>query len=542
MSNKPVVLVINYNENNQPPDETKLNEILSSIEQNKPDIFILTTQDSRSGTDSHIHHSVKEKIENSKKRKYLRRNTKIEESLKKYKLFSKVDGTRLSNSKFGFFNTEKPYNVRTRIWINTETVEHTGLKNFSKNSYSNKVKKDPKLNKNNNSDTDTSKSKSSIPNKINIKKYSYKRITEPEKNGRKGIGSIMTSISLEKNNEYYEYIIFNTNPILSDTTKINSLILANNINYKKGFIQPNNRGFIYNVSMQTMKLKGEIIVLCVSKSQKYLLKKTNIGKNKNTKKNKNIYNFIKNIKNLSKAQVKFTNNTPINNKNIIFTQITNKNNLNHKYKTVPNKNSSVSGRSSLVSFESIGTKKNSELKNNPNVRLESSATENNSHGKYKTVPNENSSVSKINTTMSSIKKNFGILKTNIQTILINCPRPITKESINTYINEYNTSLKKNYVQQIFTFDSLLKDLEDMKKYIEHNNLKNKHKNVYDSINKYLNIWEKINNTLIFLKDKRENTRNNQINKFLINEIPGYIPSRIRFHRLPYSNDGNDGRF
>ena len=141
MSNKPVVLVINYNENNQPPDETKLNEILSSIEENNPDIFILTTQDSMSGTDSHIHHSVKEKIENSKKRKYLRRNTKIEESLKKYKLFSKVDGTRLSNSKFGFFNTEKPYNVRTRIWINTENVEYTGLKNFSKNSYSNKVKK-----------------------------------------------------------------------------------------------------------------------------------------------------------------------------------------------------------------------------------------------------------------------------------------------------------------------------------------------------------------------------------------------------------------
>ena len=59
MSNKPVVLVINYNENNQPPDETKLNEILSSIEENNPDIFILTTQDSRSGTDSHINHSVK---------------------------------------------------------------------------------------------------------------------------------------------------------------------------------------------------------------------------------------------------------------------------------------------------------------------------------------------------------------------------------------------------------------------------------------------------------------------------------------------------
>ena len=535
MSNKPVVLVINYNENNQPPDETKLNEILSSIEENNPDIFILTTQDSMSGTDSHIHHSVKEKIENSKKRKYLRRNTKIEESLKKYKLFSKVDGTRLSNSKFGFFNTEKPYNVRTRIWINTETVEYTGLKNFSKNSYSNKVKKNPTLNKNSNSNSDTSKT-NSIPDKINIKKYSYRRITDSDDNGRKGIGSIMTSISLEKNSKYYGYIIFNTNPKLSYTTKNNNLILANNINYKKGFITPNNRGFIYNVSMPTMKLKGEIIVLCVSKSQKYLLKKTNIGKNKN------IYNFIKNIKNRSKAQLTFTNNTPINNKNIIFTQITNKNNLNDKYTIVPNENSSVSGRSSLVSFESIVTEKNSELNNNPNVTLELSSTENNLQGKYITVPNENSSVSKFNLTMSTIKKNFGILKKNIQTILINCHRPITKESINTYINEYNTSLKKSNVHQKFTFDSILKDLEHMKNYIENNNLKNIYKNVYDSINKYLNIWEKINNTLIFFKDKRENTRNNQIENFLVTEIKGYTLSQIKFHRLPYSNDGNDGRF
>ena len=56
MSNKPVVLVINYNENNKPPDETKLNEILLLIKNISPDIFVLTTQDSRSGTDSHIHH------------------------------------------------------------------------------------------------------------------------------------------------------------------------------------------------------------------------------------------------------------------------------------------------------------------------------------------------------------------------------------------------------------------------------------------------------------------------------------------------------
>ena len=92
---KPKVLVINYNENNESPNEEKLNQILSQIEKNNPDIFILTTQNSTSGTDNHSQHSVKEKIENSKKRKYLRSNTSQEEILKKYKLFSKVDGTSL---------------------------------------------------------------------------------------------------------------------------------------------------------------------------------------------------------------------------------------------------------------------------------------------------------------------------------------------------------------------------------------------------------------------------------------------------------------
>ena len=67
-------------------------------------------------------------------RKFLKNNTPLEKELKKYKLFSKVDGTRLSNSKLGFFKKEKPYNVRTRIWINTETVEQGFAKKISKNS------------------------------------------------------------------------------------------------------------------------------------------------------------------------------------------------------------------------------------------------------------------------------------------------------------------------------------------------------------------------------------------------------------------------
>jgi hypothetical protein len=75
----------------------------------------------------------------------------------------------------------------------------------------------------------------------------------------------------------------------------------------------------------------------------------------------------------------------------------------------------------------------------------------------------------------------------------------------------------------------------MKKYIEHNNLKNKHKNVYDSINKYLNIWEKINETLFIFTDKQKKNKNNEINRFLMNENSRYTPSQIRF---PSNNNNN----
>ena len=102
---------------------------------------------------------------------------------------------------------------------------------------------------------------------------------------------------------------------------------------------------IRKIHMPITKLKGEIIILYVSKSQKYLLKR---------EKNKNIYNFIKNIKNkLKKQDIIVNNNKFINNNNIIFTQITNKNNLRESFESHLTENNGQSKRSSLVSFESI---------------------------------------------------------------------------------------------------------------------------------------------------------------------------------------------
>lgn len=336
---KPKVLVINYNENNESPNQEKLNQILSQIKKNNPDIFILTTQNSTSGSDNHIQHSVKEKIENSKKRKYLKSNTNLEKILKKYKLFSKVDGTRLSNSKLGFFKIEKPYNVRTRIWINTETVYQGFTKNFSKNSYSNKVKQNPTLNRNNNISNTTN-----ITNikSIKIKKYSYKRITASGEKGKKGVGSIMTSISLEKDGEIYGYIILNTNPILptekidnNNKIIIKNLITNNNINSKQIFVVPKTPATsLDNYNKQF--LKGNIIILCISKSHINVF---------NEQKNMNLSNAIKNIREKSKKNI--INN--IINTNIIFIQIendnvfTNVNSILNISNTNSNTNSSISG-------------------------------------------------------------------------------------------------------------------------------------------------------------------------------------------------------
>ena len=107
MAQQPVVLVINYDENNKSPNEYKIIEIHNILMSKSPDIFVLTTQDSRSGTSSHIQHSIREKIKNE---------------FKNYYLLSKIDGTRKSDSKIGMLQFKKPYNVRTRIWINTDTV------------------------------------------------------------------------------------------------------------------------------------------------------------------------------------------------------------------------------------------------------------------------------------------------------------------------------------------------------------------------------------------------------------------------------------
>ena len=144
--------------------------------------------------------------------------------------------------------------------------------------------------------------------------------------------------------------------------------------------------------------------------------------------------------------------------------------------------------------------------------------------------------------MTTIKTNFGILKTNIQRILINCDKPITKKSINTFISGNNTSLVKHYILQKFSFDSILKDLEYMKKYIDDKNLKNEYKDLYESINKYLNIWKRINETLFIFTDQQKKNKSSEINAFLTKEVNGYTSSSNTSSNTSSNNYNNqEGR-
>jgi hypothetical protein len=120
----PKILIINYDErrevivsflkrftNKYIRKEKILSEIENMIKIQKPDIVAFFTQDSISGTKYHYQHQLMEKIEGIK-------NTELE-----YRIVSKVDATTKANSRFGLLesNDKKPFNVRTRIYVNNKT-------------------------------------------------------------------------------------------------------------------------------------------------------------------------------------------------------------------------------------------------------------------------------------------------------------------------------------------------------------------------------------------------------------------------------------
>ena len=274
-SEAPKVLVINYDENKKSPTKDKIKEIVDKLCNVKPDIFVLTTQDSPSGTKSHIQHSIKEEIKNSKKPKYLRNNTGDELILQNYDLFSKIDATRESNVKSKGL-TDELYNCRTRIWINNETTYKGFTKNFSEKSFTETVFK-PYTNNNgilynqNYKTSNGTEIKDTTTNSnIKISKYLYRRITNQGSNGKNGMGSIMISLCLEKivkdKIQTYQYIICNSNP------KKTKDIIKGSMTTKKAFIHMIQEGNVmrynkprYQGFSSIPSFKGNLFILYVSK-------------------------------------------------------------------------------------------------------------------------------------------------------------------------------------------------------------------------------------------------------------------------------------
>jgi hypothetical protein len=280
MAQEPVVLVINYDENNQSPDKEKIQEIIDKLCGAIPDIFVLTTQDSRSGTKSHIQHSIKEIIKygmspsffnSAEEKDKVKKKNKV---LENYILFSKIDATRETNIKF----TENLFNCRTRIWINQNTTWKGFTKNFSEQSFSNNPQtkynhNGINYNQNYNSSNLTKTNQNKDQNKIKIARYLYRRITQKGEPGKNGNGSIMISLCLELDNKTYQYIICNSNP---KTTKD---IVKNSKQTKHALIHmiqygnvvkdppdvPKNIASYTSQIIGTQFFKGTIFILYVSK-------------------------------------------------------------------------------------------------------------------------------------------------------------------------------------------------------------------------------------------------------------------------------------
>ena len=194
------VLIIKHDEKNQYFTETSpiVNKWFDQIQKETPDLIIVCTQNSKSGTKNHFQHWLGKKINQSSQ----------------YLLLSKVDAIPISS----FLSFKKPYNVRTRIYYNSNNII-TGFMNkelSKKSSFSSKNSFDNLYN---------SKNKETLLSRIyvdNFKKYqqtikrniivSYKMKRKTiDKYGDGIILSIITIYDLKGN--YHNLIINNYNPV-----------------------------------------------------------------------------------------------------------------------------------------------------------------------------------------------------------------------------------------------------------------------------------------------------------------------------------------
>jgi hypothetical protein len=153
------------------------------IKKEKPDIVAFFTQESISGTDDHYQHHLMKKIEGI-------RNTQL-----KYRIVSKVDATTKKNSRYASLqsNDKKPFNVRTRIYVNNKTVYF----GFSNKNFSKSVSENIQNNSIYNEKIAIQSTYLKDTQKFKFIKYGYRRLNF----SREGKGYILSNMIIERNDE-----------------------------------------------------------------------------------------------------------------------------------------------------------------------------------------------------------------------------------------------------------------------------------------------------------------------------------------------------
>jgi hypothetical protein len=372
-----------------------LNKILEKINKLKPDLVVCCTQNSLSCTKDHFQHYFKELI-----------------ITKNYSLISKADATTVNDSNFlscstKISNDSKPYNVRTRVYRNGNTLEAKLTEpHISKNSVSKKFNKKSKYD-----EWYSIRSGKEPINKFYIEHIGFRRITETFN----GIGGIMYDVMIcKKPNENnkptcFQSIFCNYNLGNSSTRILNGMAI-------NSMLQKTNNG----------KLKNELQIFMITpntvKTRKFFKDDTeNILINNNTQKvngeNINVTRRKKIIgKNVGTMKFKKINTEKI------------KNNVNQEeYEAIKrNDKNKILKRLKMFNTKNILEKNNTNTPNNTRSSLSSkrSSLSNNNNS------NSNSNINSFQTPRGSLSNNRSSLSSNSNRNSFHTPRGSLSSNIN----------------------------------------------------------------------------------------------------------------
>jgi len=269
---RPKFLVISYDENikKSTSQDEYFKSISAKIEELKPDLVVCCTQNSLACSEDHFQHYFKE---------FITKELRKEKALK-YSLILKADATTENDSSFlscvtKISNNSKPYNVRTRVYGNDDTLDaDVSGKNISTKSVSGKFNKKSKY------DVWYSiRSKKPPTNKFYVQKIGFRRITETSQ----GIGGIMLDIMICRKPDddktiptCFQNIFCNYNLGESSSTRILNGMATSNMFYTEENILRRTK----NNKNKSTKLKHELQIFMITPDS-VTTRQFSIGKNQN---------------------------------------------------------------------------------------------------------------------------------------------------------------------------------------------------------------------------------------------------------------------